>query len=244
MPKLTVAFKAEDCKYYTVARHGEKQSKSEQGVKPFARATADFVPDVGRLAEVGSDTLQALGKILSAFDQSQTRILMQVLSDHTHLQRYRLSFGQPVYINLSAPYEDYLDCWFRANVIGVCLETDCIYLSGSLSSDSGISTRLLVPRSSFLTKTQFKKHRSALQQKDRLVTPISRRSNLTTHRARILLEQQDNDDFNMPLIESVAKALGVKTKMAVKKLAPSASARVMEEQDDGSGSITFTVETN
>lgn len=199
---LTLAFKAGDCTFYKRRNPETGSSLEEQGILDFAKAPPDFEPDLQKLAK-DPGSLAALALAIEDYDESQMRILMYALHSSHRLLKYGLRFGQAVFKNLSAPRQDYLDCWFKCYVIGLGPQIEnrqYVKLTGSLDDIHG--TLITSPVGSYLTRQEFNKMRSKLAAEGRLRAPKSIRSQYFTHNS----PKADFDNF--PTLTEVKDRLG------------------------------------
>jgi hypothetical protein len=87
---LVINFRAEDCDNMTVHKPN-KPSLDSKGIQPFARAPAEWFPDLTKIIEE-PDTLYEIGRLVRNFDKSQLRILISVLHQSHELMKQTLLF--------------------------------------------------------------------------------------------------------------------------------------------------------
>ena len=86
----------------------------------------------------------------------------------------RLTMGQPVWVNLSTPYTDYLNCWFRGSVMGVNRTKDGLIVTAESPAENGRHVFLiksLKTMTGILTRKQFKEHAVKLIESKRINAP-------------------------------------------------------------------------
>ncbi|QJT70902.1 hypothetical protein GR7B_00104 [Vibrio phage vB_VcorM_GR7B] len=206
--KLNLTLRAEDSLYFDVKKPSTGRSLKDDGYQAFATAPkAGFIPNFRKLAEADSDIFGALGSAVLGLDKSQLRILSVIINNSSMIKNHSLDFGQPVYINLSAPHIDYLDCYFKAHVIGVeSAKPDAlIHICGNIDSLNGKKGIILsVPREALLTKSEFKKLAKKLKKEDRINTPKAKREkHMLWEQANRGKPTKKTDIADVPTIDTV-----------------------------------------
>lgn len=174
---IEVSLRAVDSQYWhTKQPRGKKQpsdytdSLREQGYTEFARCPEDeFMPDLGKL---GIKNIARVSKLISTLDDSQVRILTWMLANQDSLHQRGFTFGQRVFVNLSSPHIEYLDCYFSAYVLAYhdTIEgQQYFYVTGSLDSVNG--TKILLPKSSILNDKQFTRLQAKLTKEGKTKSP-------------------------------------------------------------------------
>lgn len=193
--KMNLFFRAGDCKFFSTKHPNMEASLEDQGYMPFARAPREFFePNIQALARE-PHKLGQLADVIKDYDDSQLRILMYVLKCASELKQLNLNFGEPVYINLSSPHADYVDCWFRAYVMCPGPEAGYVFIAGTLDGENG--TLMLVPIENILQKVAFINHHRSLVKAGKLRAPKIKKA--ITH--SII------DPSQVPSIEEVADRL-------------------------------------
>lgn len=217
--ELRVRFRAGDCLYFKTKNPQTKTSWEEQGIKGFARANKYFFPDLSQLAK-NPTSVHSIALSLKDMDMAQKRILMWAIYNSNKIEQETekliniarqngkkplftrpLKFGQPVYVNLSAPYVDYVNCWFECYILAMGTEDEegirYIYLTGNLDNVEG--SLISVPIESIMTKPKFIKHRELLIDQGKLYADAVDKDYVIAH------EGIDFEDI--PTIESIKDML-------------------------------------
>ena len=174
---IEISLRAIDSQYWhTKQPRGKKQpsdykeSLREQGYTEFARCPEDeFKPDLGKL---GYKNIARISKLISSLDESQIRIMTWMLANQDTLHQRGFTFGQRVYVNLSSPKVEYLDCYFSAYMLSYhdTIEgQQYFYITGSLDSING--SMMLMPKSSILNEKQFLKLTGKLRSEGKTKSP-------------------------------------------------------------------------
>lgn len=146
------------------------QSLKEQGYPSLASCPKDhFEPDLRKLT---GKQLDLFSELISSLDSSQTRILAWMLISQDTLSRFDLKIGQTVYVNLSAPYSEYLDNYFSGVIVKAgpkYEDIQYVYISSSIKKSS--QSLLLVPITSVVTEDKFEKVKLKLTRKGKLKNP-------------------------------------------------------------------------
>ncbi|QJT71077.1 hypothetical protein GR11A_00039 [Vibrio phage vB_VcorM_GR11A] len=204
---MSLSLRAEDALYFDVKKPSTGRSLKDDGYQAFASAPkAGFIPNFKKLAEADGDIFGALGLASAGLDKSQLRILSVIINNMAMIKNHGLDFGQEVYINLSAPLVEYLDCFYKAYVIGVdsakpdshvhiCSNID------TLNSKKGII--ISVPRECLINAKDFKKLAKKLKKEDKLTTPKKQRKALMWEREDLGKASEKNDITDVPTIDSV-----------------------------------------
>lgn len=170
--RISLSIKCQDCIHYKQGPAYFEKKCSELGILPKAKACSAFTPNMYILSKVGEETVADLGSLARELKPSQLRILAFVFANMSLLRKHKLKFGQPVYVNLSSPFQDYLDCYFKGYVVGVSKEGDAIYVTSSLKKKSKSGNTLLsILPSSILTKKKFKARAKKLIRRGRAKLP-------------------------------------------------------------------------
>ena len=169
-PRLSLNIKCRDCIHFKRGPAFFEKKCKDLGILPEARACQAFTPDIYKLSRVEADTIFNLGKLVKDFKETHFRILSFIFRNMSLIKRSKLKFGQPVYINLSSPYIDYLDAYYKGYVLGVSKSGDQIFITSSLRKTTD-NVYLSVLPSSILTLAQFKKRRKKLKKFGRVKIP-------------------------------------------------------------------------
>jgi hypothetical protein len=232
--KLQLGFKCGEC------LHHEKYSKFEKpcialGVTKQASAPSCFTPNVFRLQKHTPDILNQLGFLLKDFSSADARILLGLLRSKQTYEKYKLMFGQPVYVRLG---QDYLSNYYLGYVIGVAGHGNpMVYVTSDMhrTQIANPAIMALLPDSVFSTVT-FKKKRAQLKQNNLLVDPKPLFNKRQASKAKA-------DTYEVPTLESVpaswfenfsdrTRATAIKGKTATTK-------RPIKRELDGS--LSFSV---
>lgn len=181
--RLSHCMKCGDCTHFETSRssHFDKICK-QRGIKKFADACKHFTPNLHTLsATLHSDALVMLSQLTRYATTQQLRVLSYALSDSTKLDRFSLQFGQPVYVNLSAPKADYIECYYRAYVLSTSGQGDVVLIS-SLTQSKSRSTIITLPIGSVLTVDEWKTKFNSLMREKRLTLPEDKRSYSPTNK--------------------------------------------------------------
>lgn len=168
---------AEDHIYFDVKKPSIGSSFSELGLQPFAKAPSKgFIPDLSKLARAadGPRLFSLLGEMSASMNASQLRLLSVVFNNMAKLEAHGFQFGQKVYINVSSPRIEYVECYVEAVIIGVESEhpESPVYLSvdfDKMSPDSPMFWSM--PTESFLTARQFRLHKKKLKSEEKVKVP-------------------------------------------------------------------------
>jgi hypothetical protein len=166
--------KCSDCAFFANGRHPQQgRPCSELGFTTFAKACDLYQPNTIKMLE-NVDVLQAVSKLTKKMSVGDTRILSWLINNISSLNKRGYSFGQTMYVNLSSPYIDYVNCWYKANLVNVItvkdsdgVEFEYLQLVSSIASD--YHTLLTFPPSIVLNADDYKKHKATLE-KNKLVT--------------------------------------------------------------------------
>ena len=124
-----------------------------------------------------------------------------MLHDSSKLIPHGLKFGQPVYFNFSAPFADYLNCWFRCYTLSLGPKHEgvqYVYLTGNLEDIHG--SLILVPRDQIMTPLASRSIKLNWN-RTQISAPTIRQEKLVTHD----LYEEDITDF--PSISEVSDQL-------------------------------------
>lgn len=185
--------KCQDCQFFKNGRHPQQGKPcSELGYKTFAKACSLYQPNTSQMVQ-HLDVLQAMGKVSKEMEDSEARILSWLINNIPNLKKAGFTFGQPVYINLSSPQIDFVNCWFKAHVVNVITLKDYdganVYHVQVVSSITETNpTMLTMPLSSLLTLAQWKAHKRELEKEGLVKIP----SSLKTHSIKYKLNQPLN----------------------------------------------------
>lgn len=179
--KTTLVLKAEDSIFFETVRPSTGKSLRDEGLQAFANAPrSGFIPDFRKLASSKNsfELFHLLGECLQNLTPSQMRILSVIFNNLPMLKNKNLSFGQAMYVNLSAPTLNYVDCYFKVFVIG-CESghpDSNIYVCGdldALNEDKGVL--LSLTKKSLLTEDEFKVVLKDLTKKKQIKVPQEKR---------------------------------------------------------------------
>ncbi|WYW01127.1 DNA topoisomerase [Pseudomonas phage vB_PpuM-Aura] len=167
----------EDHLYFDTKKPSIKASFSELGLQPFAKAPSKgFIPNLSKLARStnGPELFQHLGSLTQNLDASQLRLLSVVFNNMAKMEAHGLNFGQKVYVNVSSPRIEFVECYVEAIVIGVESEhpESPVFLSVAfekMAADAPMCWSM--PTSSFLTERQFRLLRKRLRAEGKTSVP-------------------------------------------------------------------------
>lgn len=161
--KLVIHYRASDSVFYHTKKpvagktnpKDWEDSLEDQGYLDFARAPADsFKPDLSLLTS-NFTGFSNLVSCIQGFTPQQLRILMFALSQAHDLVDLGLNFGQQVFLNVSAPRQEFANCYAKAFVLMPYEDSrEYVYVTGSLDDVHG--TLMLVPVESLLDDKQFR----------------------------------------------------------------------------------------
>lgn len=158
---VSISLRCEDCIHFKGVRHQNFSAPcSELGTKAYATSCAVFNPLVSNLARA-TGALPALADVLDQMTESDMRLFIYAAQKTQQIKKAsggKFRFGQKVFINLSAPYVEYIDVYFQAVVLSVLpadegSDTGYIVLGGSLQDEIGAS--ITVPIQNALTEAEW-----------------------------------------------------------------------------------------
>jgi len=194
---LKIDFRVKDC--------SNANYLVDEGFLPLGKIQSrNFIPDFSKLID-RLDDIYALGEIFRGMDDSQCRILIAALHYSSRLAKFNLSFGQPVYFNISAPRVDFVNCWYKGYAVSASRkkytneykEKSWEYTIIALSTLRGkFEVTFHLRPESILTKEEFKKHKKKLIYEGKLRAP---KKNLTilqeTKWEDVINEEADADEL-------------------------------------------------
>jgi len=180
------------------------------GVQSFASACDDFTPDTYKLVTVQEDAIEQIAIIAKDLKPSQLRILAYLFKYAATVQKTGYKFGQPIFMNLSAPRISYLDCWFQGRVIGATKDLKYLHVASSLRSKRYRKKLvfLTLPIASVLSKSRFTALSERLTEEGKIQTPKDLRSHLLTKkRMPVIRKKSDLDSYEAPTIDACTSDL-------------------------------------
>lgn len=152
----------------------EGKSVSSQGCKHFE-------PDYGRVRTGKKDFVDStmkVGKLTKGLTEAEIQILAFTLIKAADLRRVTdivlgeaLHVGDTIYVNLSAPHADFLNCWFTAQVGLVSRDKTNIKGHAQLPDGKWVSIDVKLDDTRVLTEEAFKKHAKKLKKKGLINAP-------------------------------------------------------------------------
>lgn len=141
------------------------------------RANAE-TGEVKRVSFVG--VLREVGKLTKDLNEVELNLLAKAFIDATAMTRVadikldaQIKLGQTVYVNLSAPRVDYLNCWFKASAVSLNRKKTHVNVYAKLPDGNETRAMLVLDSDSIMTVSQFEKHAKALR-KAKLVNAPSK----------------------------------------------------------------------
>jgi hypothetical protein len=134
----------------------------------------------------------------------------------TDIRKAGYEFGQTLWFNLSAPREEYVDCYYRGVIVAVA--DGNLIIASDLSGDMRVSITL--PPSSVLTHSQWEKRLAKLVKANRICMPVQKNG----HKLRLVAREAlvVTVDYEVPTLETAPKELvelaGGRKRRPVKKV--------------------------
>lgn len=173
---MNLSLKCKDCQFFCNGRHPQQGKPcTDLGYKSFAKACSLYQPLTINMLE-NLDVLKAMAKVARKMNVGDTRILSWLINNIPTLHQNGYEFGQTLYVNLSSPYIDYANCWYKANLVNIIVMKDLdgessIYLQMVANIRGEEQTLLTFPPSIVLTKTEFLAHKAKLVEKGLVEIP-------------------------------------------------------------------------
>ena len=157
----SLALKCGDCLHFKSHPHPSIGKPCYQdGYQSFTNACQYFTADFHAIQEIDLEAVDQIALLAKDLKPKQLRVLSSVFRQAAQMKsKTGKQFGQPVYVNLSAPVQDYLECWFKARIVGFSQDRETCYLVANLKDDSTDNTHLSVLTSSVLDTKTFKRRK-------------------------------------------------------------------------------------
>ncbi len=204
--KLSLGLRCSECLHYKRGPAVYEKKCSDLGIQTFAAACNDFTPDIYRLVTIQETAIEQIAIIARDLRPSQLRILSYLFKYAATIQKTGYKFGQPVYMNLSAPQMMYLDCWFNGRVIGASKDLKYLYIASSLRGKQKRKKLvfLSLPVEKVLSKIDFYRVASRLVKEGLTTTPDNLRKN-SSPRKNVPVKKSktvDLDTHEIPTIDA------------------------------------------
>lgn len=177
--KLKLGTKCGSCKGLTAKLPGFDAPCTKLGKSRSSASCNAYQPDYLSVNDEMPQFIRDLGKLIKEIPEDLRHIAAYALVNSTELERTseiilgkknKLKLGMPIYINLSAPYEDYLNCYFRGFAMAVTRDKKGL-ICYSKVNDTWVSTMIMMRAGNVLTNSQFRKHTNVLVKKGKINAP-------------------------------------------------------------------------
>lgn len=173
--RLSLSMKCGDCSGFSRGPTIFDRKCCERGIKSYANACDKFVPDLFNLTKIDPDILSALADSFRGLSSAQQRLMAYTLKNASQVQKTGFKMFQPIYINLSAPYVDYVECYFRGRVVGIC-DQQLIIASHLRKTPDLLS--IMVDPDDIMSRSKFVKHRKYLDRNGKIRVPEEKRDSV------------------------------------------------------------------
>ena len=213
---ISLGIKCGECLHFKVGPAVFEKKCSELGQQSFSKACPKFTPNHYMLINDDDTLLEKLAHISRKMSQKQLRLLAYTFSTISSLMKTGFRFGQPVFINVSAPQIDYVECYRAARVVGKSKDGKHIILTANIYDKQStldflqkkkrgipINQRsFLLPITSVLSQKDFEDKARELKKEKKVRVPESMRYHLPENIVRRTkkMDIKDKQEY-VPTIE-------------------------------------------
>lgn len=205
--KVSLGMRCGDCLHFDTTRTFEDVC-SNLGVEDFARACGSFTPNTHKLARVGDDKIEQLGRLCRNMGTSQLRLMAFTFRTLSFIHKAGFKFGQPIVINVSAPLEEYVECYYKGYIFGADKTGENVYITADINKDKKNPVVVTLPSKSegLLKLSQWKSLRDKLIATNHIKLPSDKKDCLWINRPKIEVKSVLEDDYEIPTIDTVPES--------------------------------------